>query len=95
VNLDHFSASTRTSEMPFSVAELAEAVSARIPLTPGDLILTGTPAGVGLGSGTYLKAGDTVEVSVEGIGYLRNTVTAASNSVDTRGRQEGSSDGFR
>jgi hypothetical protein len=38
---------------------------------------------------------DTVEVAVEGIGYLRNTVTAASNSVDTRGRQEGSSDGFR
>jgi 2-keto-4-pentenoate hydratase/2-oxohepta-3-ene-1,7-dioic acid hydratase in catechol pathway len=64
--------------MLFSVAEIVEAVSARIPLTTGDLIFTGTPAGVGLASGSYLKAGDTVEVAIEGIGHLRNTVTIAS-----------------
>jgi 2-keto-4-pentenoate hydratase/2-oxohepta-3-ene-1,7-dioic acid hydratase in catechol pathway len=64
--------------MLFSVAEIVEAVSARIPLTTGDLIFTGTPAGVGFASGSYLKAGDTVEVAIEGIGHLRNTVTIAS-----------------
>jgi hypothetical protein len=37
-----------------------------------------TPAGVGLASGSYLKAGDTVEVAIEGIGHLRNAVTVAS-----------------
>jgi 2-keto-4-pentenoate hydratase/2-oxohepta-3-ene-1,7-dioic acid hydratase in catechol pathway len=63
----------RSRQMLFSVAEIVEAVSARIPLTTGDLILTGTPAGVGLASGSYLKAGDTVEVAI-GIGHLRNTV---------------------
>jgi 2-keto-4-pentenoate hydratase/2-oxohepta-3-ene-1,7-dioic acid hydratase in catechol pathway len=40
----------------------------------GDVILTGTPAGVGLASGEYLSAGDVVEVTVEGIGCLRNEV---------------------
>ena len=66
----------RTSDMLFSVAELVAAVSATITLVPGDLILTGTPAGVGLASGTYLKAGDTVEVAIDGIGELRNAMTA-------------------
>jgi 2-keto-4-pentenoate hydratase/2-oxohepta-3-ene-1,7-dioic acid hydratase in catechol pathway len=81
--------------MLFSVAEIIEAVSARIRLTTGDLILTGTPAGVGLASGSYLKAGDTVEVAVEGIGHLRNAVTVASRGdneasrVDGRSRQGG------
>jgi 2-keto-4-pentenoate hydratase/2-oxohepta-3-ene-1,7-dioic acid hydratase in catechol pathway len=68
----------RTGEMLFSLPELIEAVSARIPLAPGDLILTGTPAGVGLASGAYLKPGDTVEVAVEGIGHLCNMVTSAA-----------------
>jgi 2-keto-4-pentenoate hydratase/2-oxohepta-3-ene-1,7-dioic acid hydratase in catechol pathway len=75
---------SRTSDMLFSVAEIIEAVSARIPLTTGDLILTGTPAGVGLASGSYLKAGDTVEVAIEGIGRLRNTVTVASRGNKTK-----------
>jgi 2-keto-4-pentenoate hydratase/2-oxohepta-3-ene-1,7-dioic acid hydratase in catechol pathway len=66
----------RTSDMLFSVAEIIEAVSTSITLAPGDLLLTGTPAGVGLASGTYLKAGDTVAVAIGGIGELRNAVTA-------------------
>lgn len=74
---DELRQNSRTSEMLFSVAEIVEAVSARIPLTTGDLILTGTPAGVGLASGAYLEAGDTVEVAIEGIGHLRNVVTVA------------------
>jgi len=68
----------RTGEMLFSLPELIEAVSARIPLAPGDLILTGTPAGVGLASGAYLKPGDTVDVAAEGIGHLCNVVTSAA-----------------
>jgi 2-keto-4-pentenoate hydratase/2-oxohepta-3-ene-1,7-dioic acid hydratase in catechol pathway len=66
----------QTGEMLFSVADIVEAVSGRIRLHPGDLILTGTPAGVGLASGRYLKAGDSVEVTIEGIGNLRNTVAS-------------------
>jgi 2-keto-4-pentenoate hydratase/2-oxohepta-3-ene-1,7-dioic acid hydratase in catechol pathway len=71
----------RTSEMLFSVAEIIEAVSARTPLTTGDIILTGTPAGVGLASGSYLKDGDIVEVAIDGIGSLRNTVAVAPNGI--------------
>jgi 2-keto-4-pentenoate hydratase/2-oxohepta-3-ene-1,7-dioic acid hydratase in catechol pathway len=74
---DELRQDSRTSEMLFSVAEIIEAVSARIPLSAGDLILTGTPAGVGLPTGSYLAAGDTVEVAIEGIGHLRNGVTVA------------------
>ena len=59
----------RTSQMIFPCDFLFEYVSAHMTLMPGDLILTGTPAGVG-----SLHAGDTVEVEIEGIGILRNAV---------------------
>ncbi|HHS96522.1 MAG TPA: FAA hydrolase family protein [Chloroflexi bacterium] len=59
----------RTSEMVFSPADLIAYASAVMTLEPGDLILTGTPAGVG-----PLRPGDVVEVEVEGIGVLRNPV---------------------
>ena len=59
----------RTSEMAFSPAELIAYASAVMTLEPGDLFLTGTPAGVG-----PLHPGDVVEVEVEGIGVLRNPV---------------------
>jgi 2-keto-4-pentenoate hydratase/2-oxohepta-3-ene-1,7-dioic acid hydratase in catechol pathway len=58
-----------TSQMIFSCAFLVEFITAVMTLMPGDLILTGTPAGVG-----PLSAGDTVEVEIEGIGVLRNVV---------------------
>ena len=58
-----------TSQMIFSCAFLVEYISAIMTLMPGDVILTGTPSGVG-----PLNAGDTVEVEVEGIGVLRNVV---------------------
>jgi 2-keto-4-pentenoate hydratase/2-oxohepta-3-ene-1,7-dioic acid hydratase in catechol pathway len=61
--------SSRTSEMVFSPAFLVSYVSRMMTLLPGDLILTGTPAGVG-----PLSPGDTVEVEIEGVGVLRNTV---------------------
>jgi len=58
-----------TSQMIFSCGFLIEFISAVMTLVPGDVILTGTPAGVG-----PLNAGDVVEVEIEGIGVLRNHV---------------------
>lgn len=59
----------RTSQMIFSCAFLVEFISSIMTLLPGDLILTGTPAGVG-----PLEAGDVVEVEIDGLGILRNAV---------------------
>jgi 2-keto-4-pentenoate hydratase/2-oxohepta-3-ene-1,7-dioic acid hydratase in catechol pathway len=61
---------SRTSSMVFSPAFLVAYVSRMMTLLPGDLILTGTPAGVG-----PLAAGDVVEVEIEGVGVLRNPVS--------------------
>ena len=47
-----------------------------VTLEPGDVIATGTPAGVGMGRGIYLKAGDVMEATLENIGSLRNPVAA-------------------
>ncbi len=66
--------SGRTSAMAFPVPFLVRYISHVLTLEPGDLIATGTPAGVG-----PLLPGQTVEVSVEGVGALRNTVKAAGN----------------
>ncbi|HYI08431.1 MAG TPA: fumarylacetoacetate hydrolase family protein [Thermoanaerobaculia bacterium] len=59
----------RTSQMIFACGFLFEFVTSIMTLVPGDVILTGTPAGVGT-----LEAGDTVEVEIEGIGVLANAV---------------------
>jgi 2-keto-4-pentenoate hydratase/2-oxohepta-3-ene-1,7-dioic acid hydratase in catechol pathway len=67
----------RTSQMVFNVAQIIEAVSATVRLEVGDVVLTGTPAGVALATGGYLKDGDTVEVSVEDVGVLTNAVVRA------------------
>ena len=58
-----------TNNMIFNVYELVSYVSGIMTLMPGDVIITGTPPGVG-----PLQAGDEVEVEIEGIGVLRNTV---------------------
>lgn len=60
-----------TKDLVFDVAQLVAYCAAFATLLPGDVILTGTPAGVG-----PLQAGDTVTVSVDGIGDLRNTAVA-------------------
>ncbi|HEX5707310.1 MAG TPA: fumarylacetoacetate hydrolase family protein [Pyrinomonadaceae bacterium] len=62
----------RTSQMAFPVPFLIRYVSQIMTLEPGDIISTGTPAGVG-----PMRDGDTVEVEVEGVGVLRNFVRAA------------------
>jgi 2-keto-4-pentenoate hydratase/2-oxohepta-3-ene-1,7-dioic acid hydratase in catechol pathway len=62
---------SRTSDLIFDVPTLIEFISAHMTLEPGDLISTGTPAGVG-----NLNVGDLVEVDIEGIGVLSNRVVA-------------------
>lgn len=68
---------SRTSDMIFSVAEIIADLSRHFTLQPGDLIFTGTPQGVMHGypkdQKNWLKPGDSVEVSIEGIGTLHNT----------------------
>jgi 2-keto-4-pentenoate hydratase/2-oxohepta-3-ene-1,7-dioic acid hydratase in catechol pathway len=61
--------STRTSDMIFDVATVVSFISNVMTLLPGDIVLTGTPSGIG-----ELHAGDTVEVKIEGIGTLTNHV---------------------
>jgi acylpyruvate hydrolase len=63
-----------TSEQIFGVAEVLAWLSRTITLRPGDIIATGTPAGVGASQGRFLRAGDTVEVEVEGLGAVINPV---------------------
>ena len=61
----------RTSDMVFAVAEIVEFVSGIMTLLPGDVLLTGTPAGVG-----PIQVGQSVSVTVEGIGTLTNPVAS-------------------
>ena len=66
----------RTRDLIFDIPTLIETISAGITLFPGDLIATGTPAGVGIGFDPpkYLKPGDVVKVEIDGIGVLENPV---------------------
>ncbi len=68
----------RTSEMIFSIAQQIETLSTVCTLEPGDVIFTGTPAGVGMAMDPqgFLKAGDTVRIEIEGLGTLSNPVIA-------------------
>lgn len=64
----------RTSDLIFSVPQLVAELSAVLPLLPGDVIFTGTPAGVGITRqpARFLQAGDVLETTVDGIGTIRN-----------------------
>lgn len=63
-----------TRDMIFSVERILSDLSRIVTLYPGDLIFTGTPAGVGLPQGVALKAGDVVTTTIEGLGTLRNKI---------------------
>lgn len=65
-----------TSNMVVDVAGLVSAASSLVTLEPGDVIATGTPAGVGAGRGVFLRPGDVVTVDIPGIGTLTNSVVA-------------------
>lgn len=68
--------SANTDDMLFDVATIISTLSEAVTLEAGDVIVSGTPAGVGFGMDpkVYLKAGDVVEVSIEGIGTLVNPI---------------------
>ena len=68
--------SATTADLIFDVATLVALVSETMTLEPGDLIITGTPAGVGAARKppVFMKAGDICEVEIEGIGILRNPI---------------------
>lgn len=63
-----------TGDLIFTPADLIEFISRIYTLQPGDVIATGTPEGVGHARGTYLKDGDVVEVTIEGLGSIKNPV---------------------
>jgi len=67
---------SRTKYMVFKIPRLIAEISAGCELWPGDMIITGTPAGVGENRTPpeFLKLGDAVEIEIEGIGVLRNTI---------------------
>jgi 2-keto-4-pentenoate hydratase/2-oxohepta-3-ene-1,7-dioic acid hydratase in catechol pathway len=65
---------SNTSDLIFDVPTLIETISRSVTLSPGDIIATGTPAGVGIGFSPpkFLAEGDVVEIEIEGIGTIRN-----------------------
>lgn len=72
---------SNTDQLIFSVPRMIEFISASITLEPGDVIATGTPAGVGFARKppVFLKPGDVMEVNIERIGGLGNPVVAAAS----------------
>ncbi len=65
---------SNTAEMIFTLADQIAHLSRGMTLYPGDVILTGTPAGVGTGRGEFLNAGDVVKIEIERIGTLSNRI---------------------
>jgi 2,4-diketo-3-deoxy-L-fuconate hydrolase len=70
----------RTTDLVFDVPNLIAELSTVLPLLPGDVIFTGTPAGVGIARQPprFLQPGDTLETWIEGIGSIRNRVVTGS-----------------
>ncbi len=71
-----------SAEMAFALSQLLSYISAIMTLEPGDLVLTGTPAGVG-----PLRAGDVVEVEVEGVASVRNPVVDVASGASPSGKR--------
>ena len=67
-----------TAQQIFPVAAVVSFISSFVTLEPGDMISTGTAAGVGKTTNTYLKPGDQIEAEIEGIGTLKSPVVAES-----------------
>jgi 2,4-didehydro-3-deoxy-L-rhamnonate hydrolase len=73
---------SNTDDLIFNIPQLIAYISQFMTLLPGDIISTGTPAGVGLGMNppTYLKAGDVVELGIDGLGVSKQSVVAFQQS---------------
>jgi 2-keto-4-pentenoate hydratase/2-oxohepta-3-ene-1,7-dioic acid hydratase in catechol pathway len=67
---------SNTSRMVHGIAEQVAYLSRHVTLQPGDVIATGTPAGVGMPRGDFLKVGDEVKIEIEGLGTLTNRMVA-------------------
>jgi 2-keto-4-pentenoate hydratase/2-oxohepta-3-ene-1,7-dioic acid hydratase in catechol pathway len=63
-----------TSQMIYSVTDIVSFLSHIMTLEPGDIIATGTPSGVAMATGNFLKAGDRIDASIEKLGILTNTL---------------------
>jgi 2-keto-4-pentenoate hydratase/2-oxohepta-3-ene-1,7-dioic acid hydratase in catechol pathway len=70
-----------TDELIFAIPEIVATVSKTVALQPGDVILSGSPAGVGFMKGQFLSPGDVVEVTVGGLPPLRNKVAAEAPAI--------------
>jgi len=70
----HTRQKANTAQMIFSVGQVVSFISHLMTLQPGDVIITGTPHGVGMADGNYLQPGDRMEATIDGIGTLRNTL---------------------
>lgn len=84
-----------TEDLIFSIPELIETLSAGQTLRPGDVLATGTPAGVGIGKTppVYLKPGDEVAISVTGLGTLTNKV-AQPGAINATGKRIAAASSF-
>ena len=71
---DELMQESNTSQMIFNTADQIAMLSSRVTLHPGDLVLTGTPAGVGMGRKRFLKSGERVRLRIEGIGEFSHKV---------------------
>ncbi len=67
---------SNTSDMIYKIRDQIEHLSAAMTLEPGDIVITGTPSGVGVVTGTWLKIGDVVRVEIDGLGHIENIVRA-------------------
>jgi 2-keto-4-pentenoate hydratase/2-oxohepta-3-ene-1,7-dioic acid hydratase in catechol pathway len=71
-----------TADLIFGPEELVEFIAETMDLRPGDLILTGTPSGVGMASGRFLSDGDVVRIEIEGLGVIEHRVAGRRASGD-------------
>lgn len=65
---------SNTDDMIYSIAEQISYISTAFTLEPGDVLLTGTPAGVGIETGVFLKEGDVVRIEIGNLGHIENKV---------------------
>ena len=72
---DELMQDSSTDQMIFDTAEQIAMLSTRVTLNPGDVVLTGTPAGVGMGRKRFLKPGERLKLWIEGIGELNHSIT--------------------
>ncbi|QUD90263.1 fumarylacetoacetate hydrolase family protein [Phenylobacterium montanum] len=70
---------TSTGDMIYDIWTQIEYLSTVMTLEPGDILATGTPAHVGIATGTFMKPGDVVRVAVTGLGYIENRFVVAQN----------------